>query len=302
VDIFSPSMRMPAPLQYRLLQYRVLSFYLKVWLPSLVHFISVMSSGVVNGRVLVSADDLICRREATVATLWDQLQKHQFVHIRGTPTSGKSTLARLLKDHVEKTSLNTQVYTFSWQQPEVLRKEGINGSLYYQLLNFHTNRPRDADDWLNMGNMLLIIDEAQASYQYGNLWTQYIKPISSDGDCGRRVVLFSSYGSPAEILLKHGPAGSPPMELTTNQRVSIRPLSNNNQKVSLYFTHPEFDDVVTRVCKHSGDNRQPFRPSPELLDFIWEFSNGHPAGTRVVLDTLINSEVSIYSFYYHFYV
>src|SRR5947209_2320347 len=201
-----------------------------------------MSSEVVNGRVLSLADDLVCRREATVAALWDQLQKHQVVHVRGTPTSGKSTLARLLKDHVERTSLNTQVYAFSWQQPEVLRKEGINGSLYYQLLNFHTNRPRDTDDWLNMGNMLLIIDEAQASYQYGNLWTQYIKSISSDGDCGRRVVLFSSYGSPAEIPLIHGPAGLPSMELTTDQRASIRPLSDTNQKVSLYFTRRKLDN------------------------------------------------------------
>jgi hypothetical protein len=87
------------------------------------------------------------------------------------------------------------------------------------------------------------------------------------------------------------------MELTANQRVSIRPLSNNNQKVSLYFTRPEFDDVVTRVCKQSGESGQSFRPSPELLDYIWEFSNGHPAGTRVVLDALMNSEVGICSFF-----
>jgi hypothetical protein len=193
------------------------------------------------------------------------------------------------------------VYAFSCQQPEVLQKEGINGSLYYQLLNFHTSRPIDIDDWLYMTNMLLIIDEAQASYQYGNLWTQFIKRIASDGDEGRRVILFSSYGSPTAIPLKHSPDGSPPIELSTNQRVSIRPLSDNNQKVSLYFTRPEFNDIVTRVCKYSGKNGQPFRPSSELLDYIWEFSNGHPAGTRVVLDALINSEVSIYSFYHHLY-
>jgi len=258
-----------------------------------------MSSGVVNGHVLVLANDLICRREATVAALWDQLKKYQVIHVRGTPTSGKSTLARLLKDYVERISPNTEVYAFSCQQPEVLKRGGINGSLYYQLLNFHTNRLINADDWLNMGNMLLIIDEAQASYQYGNLWTQYIKSVSSDGDCGRRVILFSSYGSPAEIPLNQNLVGSPPMQLSANQRVSIRPLTDNNQQVSLYFTRPEFDNVVARVCKHSGQNVQPFDPSAELLDYIWEFSNGHPAGTRVVLDALIDSEVSVYSFHYH---
>jgi hypothetical protein len=149
--------------------------------------------------------------------------------------------------------------------------------------------------------MLLIIDEAQASYQYANLWTDFIKPIASDGNAGRRVILFSSYGSPALSPVKHSLVGSPPVELSVRQRVSIRPLSSNNQKVSIYFTRPEFDDVVTRVCKVANEHRQPFRPSPELLDYIWEFSNGHPSGTRVVLDALINSEVSIYSFYHHLY-
>jgi hypothetical protein len=261
-----------------------------------------MSSGAVNEHVLGSAGDaLTCPREATVAALWDQLKKHQVVHVRGTPTSGKSTLAQLLKDYVKRTSPNTQVYAFSWLQPEVLEKKGISSSLYYQLLNFQTGRPIDTDDWLNMRNMLLIMDEAQTAYEYGNLWTQFIKRVSSDGDETRRVVLFSSYGSPAEVPLIHSSRGSPPIQLSTDQRVSIRPLSDNNKKVSLYFTRPEFDDVVTRVCKGSSKDGQPFHPSQELLDYIWEFSNGHPAGTRVVLDALINSEVSVCSFYYHLY-
>jgi hypothetical protein len=283
--LLSPRTRIPA-----LLQYRVLSFHLKVWLPSPVHLISVMSSGAVNEHVLDSADDALqCPREATIATLWNQLKKHQVIHVRGTPTSGKSTLARLLEDYVRRISPRTQVYAFTFRSPEVLEKKGINGFLYHQILNIHTNRPIDIKDWLHMRNMLLIIDEAQISYQYDNLWNDFIKPISSDGDEGRRVILFSSYGSPAETPVMHG---GTPLQLSTNQRVSIRPLSENNKEVSLYFTRPEFDDVVARVCRCSSKDRQPFRPSPELLDYVWEFSNGHPAGTRVVLDALINSEVS----------
>jgi hypothetical protein len=250
----------------------------------------------VDGHVLVSADAVTCPREDTVAALWDQLKKHQVIHVRGTPTSGKSTLARLLEDYVTRTSPNTRVYAFSFQQPEVLRKEGINGSLYYRLLNFYTDRLLDTNDWLTMTNTLLIMDEAQVSYQYNNLWTDFLKPISSDGDAGRRVVLFSSYGSPAEVPLVHGPVGSPSIELTANQRVSIRPLFDNSKEVSLYFTRPEFDDVVARVCKRCSENGQPFRPSPELQDYVWEFSNGHPSGTRVILDALINSEVGVCSF------
>src|SRR5271154_1444904 len=180
----------------------------------------------VDGHVPVSADALTCPREDTVATLWDQLKEHQVIHVRGTPTSGKSTLAQLLKAYVARISPRTQVYAFSCQQPEVLQKRGINGSLYYQLLNFHTSRPIDTDDWLYMTNMLLIIDEAQVSYQYGNLWTQFIKRISSDGDNGRRVILFSSYGSPAEIPLVRGPVGSHSIELSADQPSSLHPKSD----------------------------------------------------------------------------
>lgn len=200
-----------------------------------------------------------------------------------------------------RTSPNTKIYAFSWQQSQLFEKQGINGALYYQLLNFHTNRPIDADDWLRMRNMLLIIDEAQIAYQYGDLWTRFIKRIASDGDEHRWVILFSSYGSPAEIPLVHSSVGSPSMELSADQRVSIRPLSDNNKEISLYFTRLEFDDVVTRACQRAGKMGQPFYLSPELLDYIWEFSNGHPAGTRLILDALINAEVSFYSLYYHLY-
>jgi hypothetical protein len=195
---------------------------------------------------------------------------------------------------VTRISPNTKVYAFTFLESEVLDKHGIHGGVFSRLLNFHTDRPMDTDE---MENMLMIIDKGQASYQYGNLWVDYIKRISSDQYRGRRVVLFSSYGSPTEIPRRHSLVGSPQSLLTPNQRVSIRPLSDNNQKVSLYFTRPEFDDVVARVRKLSGKTGQPFNPSPELLDHVWEFSNGHPAGVRVVLDGLINSEVSAYSCY-----
>ena len=197
---------------------------------------------------------------------------------------------------MRRTSPNTQVYSFTWQQPHILEEKGVNDTWHYHLLNAHTRRPIDTDDWLDMTNMLLIIDEAQGSYQYDNFWIDFIKRISQEGDEGRRVILFSSYGSPAAMPIACGPVGPPPIELSTDQRASIRSLSHNNKNFSLYFTHPEFDDVAARVCKASNEHEQPFRPSPELLEYVWEFFNGHPGGTRAVLDIMINSEVGVYSF------
>jgi hypothetical protein len=146
-----------------------------------------------------------------------------------------------------------------------------------------------------MENTLLIIDEAQLSYEYLNLWNDFLKPLASDAKGGPFVILFSSYGSPSEIPVRVVP-GSAPIHLTAQQRVSIRPLSKNNTNVSLYFTRSEFDDVVARVCKYNDKDGQPFLPSSELVDYVWEFTNGHPGGTRAVLDALIHSEVSFLIF------
>ena len=105
------------------------------------------------------------------------------------------------------------------------------------------------------------------------------------------VILFSSYGSPSEVPVRV-PLGTAPLHFTAQQRVSVRPLSDNNPIVSLYFTRSEFDDVVAGVCAYHSAYGQPFLSSPELLEYIWQFSNRHLGRVRAVLDALIHSKVS----------
>jgi hypothetical protein len=86
-----------------------------------------------------------------------------------------------------------------------------------------------------------------------------------------------------------------------NIEVSVRPLFDNNPDVSLYFSRQEFDDVVRRVRNYHSADGQPFIPSSELVDYIWEFSNGHPGGVHALLDFLINLEVVCQSFFMDIY-
>ena len=140
---------------------------------------------------------------------------------------------------------------------------------------------------------VFIVDEAQRSYEYFNFWDQFIKPLASSELVGPFILLFSSFGSPTEVPVESS-GGSASVELSAAQRVFIRPLSYTNPSVSIYFTRDEFNDAVARSCKyHSEKEGNPFLLSPELLQFVWEFTNGHPGGVRAVLDTLIQSEVSI---------
>ena len=137
---------------------------------------------------------------------------------------------------------------------------------------------------------LLIIDEAQTSYVYTSVWNDFIKGLSPGS--GPFVALFSSYGSPSEQPLGSDSPTPTPIYFRSDQRISIR-RSSQNPDLALLFSRTEFDDVVERVCKHHSQYGQAFHLSLELVDYLWEITNGYPAGVRAVLDELASSEVCI---------
>ena len=231
-------------------------------------------------------------RENTVAALWEQLQRVRVIHARGTPTSGKSILASLLEEHIMKIRPDIQVHRFNWPTRSAIQH--LECGNYYHILNEITGEPRSTfDNWLGRQNTVIIIDEAQRSYEFLNFWDEFIKPLASLDEYSPSVILFSSFGSPTEAPVASS-GGSAPVEFDTTQRVSIRPLPYTNPKVSLYFTFDELKDVAERSCRYySEKDGDPFHLSQELLEYIWEFTNGHPGAVRVVIDMLVNSEVSI---------
>ncbi|KAI9781194.1 MAG: hypothetical protein M1839_006302 [Geoglossum umbratile] len=214
-------------------------------------------------------------REDTVAALWERLQQVQVIHVRGTPASGKSTLAGLLGQHVRTVEPGLQVYATSWPAiiPERIWK-------YDQLLNYITNQSPDKDDWWTM-KVLIIIDEAQGSYRYSSLWNNFIKGISYGS--GIMVALFSSYGSPSNR----------PLESLAPTPIIFAPNSGSPSVVpsrTLISLRSEFDDAVNRFCETCGQHGQAFLPPPKLVDYIWEITNGYPSGVRAILEGLAFSK------------
>jgi hypothetical protein len=170
---------------------------------------------------------------------------------------------------------------------------------YYELLNEAFNRYPE-EDWRNL-RALIIIDEAQITYAYSSLWADLIKSITPTSSL--KVALFASYGSPYNTPLTisdTATATTTPMSLNMNQRISIR-RSSQNPNLGLFFSYIEFKDVVARVCEYYV-RAGAFLLSPETIEYIWEITNGHPAGVRVMLDTLATSEVSIFRLYLYFQV
>lgn len=214
-------------------------------------------------------------------SLWDLIEKRQVVHIRGTPATGKSTLAHLLARHVSILRPDLEVYHLCW--PESFDRLSKSAS-YNHLLNDLANRPTGCCDWLDI-NGLVIIDEAQASYQYSSLWNDLIKFLE-DG-FSLRVALFSSYGS-ASALVQEA-ATSTPLKLNPNQRVSLK-RSAEHPDLCLLLSHDEFHDLVYRRCQSYGDF-QPFRPSAELIEYLFGMTQGHAAASACVLEILSESSV-----------
>ncbi|KIM25398.1 hypothetical protein M408DRAFT_26189 [Serendipita vermifera MAFF 305830] len=68
--------------------------------PASTDWSSVKEWGPLSSLDLVKIDDTIARRTSTVDALYERLKRYQFVLVRGTRASGKTTLAQLLKDHI----------------------------------------------------------------------------------------------------------------------------------------------------------------------------------------------------------
>ncbi|OJJ78666.1 uncharacterized protein ASPGLDRAFT_138465 [Aspergillus glaucus CBS 516.65] len=219
-------------------------------------------------------------RNLTVTALWDLIKRRQVVHIRGTPATGKSTLAHLLARHVSILEPGLEVYHLCWPESfDYLSKSAP----YSYLLNNLARRSQDRDDWMDIDG-LLIIDEAQASYRYSSLWNDLIKFL--EPGFGLRVALFSSYGS-ASALVQEASTLTP-LKLNSNQRISLK-RSAEHPDLCLLLSHDEFHDLVYRRCQSYGDS-QPFRPSAELIEHLFGMTQGHAAASACVLEILSESK------------
>ena len=84
-----------------------------------------------------------------------------------------------------------------------------------------------------------------------------------------------------------------PMDLASDQQLSLRPLPNSNSKLSILFTRSEFDDCMTRVVKQSGICKKLFLPSKDFIEKLWVMTNGHPGVFKEVMRFLIEAEVCL---------
>ncbi|KAJ5899436.1 hypothetical protein N7495_004180 [Penicillium taxi] len=213
-------------------------------------------------------------RERTVTELARMLDEDRVIHVRGTPASGKSTLANLLARNYRQKKIPVIAFncwrdTWDYRQ-KITEQASLRG--YEQF---------DDYEFVNHGDYVLIFDEGQMTYGDDALWIGLIKNQSGSRYHGPRICLFSSYGSATEgpdidVLDSVYRRASPLAYLGAQQRVSITPSSIKfSPKIALFYNLEEFEEIVGLFCSQKSGFPQ-LRLDETAREYIYDISNGHP--------------------------
>jgi hypothetical protein len=184
------------------------------------------------------------------------------MQVRGTPASGKTTLADLLRRYITNLERNTDViYIPFWPKDRSLGLE-----LFLAVDH----------GWVQTRETVFIFDNAESTYNDNELWVSLFKDTPNFRT--RRVIIFTSFGSPnSRILLEDNVT---PIQLAPAQRVNLHPVSHNDglPPVGLFLTWDEFNDLTRR--RYPGPE---YRFHRDFLEEVFKFTVGH---VGAVLDFL----------------
>lgn len=232
-----------------------------------------------------SAGAFTSPRAGTVQELARLVDEHLVVHVRGTPSSGKTTLAYLLFKYYHDQGIPVVILNLwprgKWFEDKLVEAAHEAGHRSVRKEN------------LAFANIVFILDEAQKSYGDLRFWNNFIK-MQSGGIGGPRIVLFTSYGSPTQGSDSWEGAATP-VRFVAAQRVSILPSKfRSSPRISLFYNREEFDDVIDRLCR---DELCPLPLHTEARAYILSLTNGHPGAVRAVHGMLQKvGSLSIFSF------
>jgi hypothetical protein len=231
---------------------------------------------------LKELDVSICPRENTVAKLAELIAERTVVHVRGTPSSGKSILALLLERYYTTRGVHC-LLLLGW----TAESDPINKCITHYTLKYGGAWDRFAF-MLGSYNPVFIIDEAQESYVDRAFWMSVLKSQSGRGT-GPRFCLFSSYGSPSTGISELS-LHSTPIRFSPQQRVSLVPSRiQSAPPIGLFYTKNEFLDVVNRQIATPGWSS--FSLSGDARAYLFAVTNGHPAGVAALIDYIYEVRV-----------
>ncbi|OJD14254.1 hypothetical protein AJ78_05383 [Emergomyces pasteurianus Ep9510] len=220
----------------------------------------------------------ICPRQKTVCRLAELIENYTVIHVRGTPSSGKSTLAYLLH-HYYKSKGKKSILQWAWSGKDPAIVACVK--LYNDTFNTSITT---SDFYHDTNDTVYIIDEAQTSYTDFEFWFGILKTQSGRGQ-GPKFCLFASYGSP--VTGAEAAFNSTPVFFGQPQRVSLLPSSNPfSSGIGLFYTMDEFEDALTRLARRP--ELPPFAITSNASMYLYRITNGHPAGLHALVARVLD--------------
>jgi energy-coupling factor transporter ATP-binding protein EcfA2 len=195
----------------------------------------------------------------------------EFLQVRGTPASGKSTLAKLLGRHIHVQEPDVRViWIGGWKLDDVAKCGG-----WYSYL-------KKRKGWIPGEDTVFIFDEAQVSYKDGELWNELFKGIHDYPD--RRAIVFASYGSPSSPIDIQGT----PIWVASAAKVTLLPSAHedNLPAAGLLFNPAEFDELVLKQFPASE-----YRLHTSFLSMVLEMTEGHVGAMCSFINIILGSDV-----------
>ncbi|KAK9237143.1 hypothetical protein V1525DRAFT_404725 [Lipomyces kononenkoae] len=222
----------------------------------------------------------ICTRDETVSKLAEILDAENIVHIRGTPASGKSVLALLLRDYYRRQG-RTVFWLGAWEQNLSDLNDKDPWERFAQILRCRYPTFKKEQDIFANDNVI-ILDEAQGTYGDIEFWDQIVKSIR--GRIGYRIklCLFCSYGSPSRGMPYNRRDHGTPVDFGPTQRISLTPsVEPGSPPIGLFYNKDEFEIVVTKSC--SAELVEKYSIDRDARNYIFNLTNGHPGAVNSIV-------------------
>ncbi|KAJ7146259.1 hypothetical protein C8R44DRAFT_845471 [Mycena epipterygia] len=228
-----------------------------------------MSDAIVTNR-LISLDGQVPRSEL-VDYLYDAAQESKTFLVQGTPGSGKTTLCRLLFNHIIAKEPESRVsVTGIWrEQKEANPNNRVEDSFTASCAR--GDQEFDLQSVRVRKRHWILMDDAQTTYSDYGLWSNFLKNPYD----GFFIVLFASYGSQRPPGVVAHSVGTP-NNFLPHQCVGLCPKKNSmvdaEEIPGLYFLLAEYHQFI--AIKKLKDPNLPVI-EPDLLDWIFQVSSGH---------------------------